>query len=60
MDPVADDIEMAEGTPREPDAPCGAEVISKTIRIEPQDNVEAQVSGPQTDEPGWKICINTR
>ena len=58
MDPVADDVEMAESTPREPNAQCGAEVISKTIRIKPQDNVEAQVPGPQTDEPGWKICIN--
>ena len=54
---MADDVEMAKSTLREPDAPCRAGVVNKTVRIEPQDDVEAQVPDPQTDEPGWKYAL---
>ena len=57
---MADDIKMTEDTPREPDAPCETEVVSKTVRISPQDNMEVEVPSPQNKKPSWKvwkICI---
>ena len=58
--PVTDDVAMTEDTPSEPNAPCKTEVVSKTVRIESQDDMEAQVPSPQNKEPSWKvwkICI---
>ena len=55
VDPVVDDVEMAENPQGEPDAPPEEEIVNKTIWLEPQDNGEAQIPNPQTNEPGWKV-----
>ena len=61
MDPVVDDVEMTENSPKETNAPHKVEIFNKTVRIEHQDDMEAQAPGSQTNKPGlkvWKICCN--
>ena len=54
---VANDVEMAEITQKEPNTPSGADVVNKTVRTESQDDEDAQIPDPHTDEAGRKICI---
>ena len=45
-DPIeltANDVKMAEITQKEPYTPGRADVVDKTVRIESQDNEEAQI-----------------
>ena len=56
-DPIelaANDVEMAEITQKEPN---WADVVNKTVRAESQDDEEAQILDPHTNESERKICI---